>query len=262
MSYLVQRGSTGAEVGNWQRFLREQGFFGSNGNLVADEQFGPITESAVIQWQAFNGIPRTGKLQDAELWIGHSQGFISFVQARNCEIRYRPNQRDTIRPLNVIVIHTMEAPEKPTTAETVARWFAGPSAPVASAHYCVDQDSIVQCVRDSDIAWHAPGLNETGIGIEHAGYAGQTAEQWQDATSQAILKNSAALVANLCRRYQIPVLRLSPDDLLTGKRGLCGHIDVTKAYPGPTHTHWDPGPNFPWDQYIQLVNDAAAKLTW
>ncbi|MFI6184295.1 hypothetical protein ACIA8R_52820 [Nonomuraea sp. NPDC051191] len=39
----------------------------------------------------------------------------------------------------------MESPEKPTTAEDVAHWFAT-SSPETSAHVCVDQNSVVRCV--------------------------------------------------------------------------------------------------------------------
>jgi hypothetical protein len=52
---------------------------------------------------------------------------IPFVQARNYT-RGRSN------PIDVIVVHTMESPEKPDTAESVAAWFAGSTAPQASAH--------------------------------------------------------------------------------------------------------------------------------
>ena len=48
---------------------------------------------------------------------------IPFVQARNYT-RGRSN------PIDVIVIHTMESPEKPDTAESVANWFAGSTAHV------------------------------------------------------------------------------------------------------------------------------------
>ena len=60
--------------------------------------------------------------------------------------------------IDVLVIHTMESPEKPDTAESVANWFSGSTAPQASAHYCIDGNSIVQCVHDDDVAWHAATL--------------------------------------------------------------------------------------------------------
>ena len=85
---------------------------------------------------------------------------IPFVQARNFT-KGRSNKID------VLVIHTMETPENHDTAESVSNWFAGSSAPRASAHYCIDDNSIVQCVHDADVAWHAPGANHNGLGFEH-----------------------------------------------------------------------------------------------
>ena len=92
---------------------------------------------------------------------------IPFVQAKNFT-------QGPSNAIDVLVIHTMESPEKPDTAESVAHWFAGSTAPQASAHYCIDDNSIVQCVHDADVAWHAPGANHNGLGFEHAGRAAQT----------------------------------------------------------------------------------------
>ena len=75
--------------------------------------------------------------------------------------------------------------------------------------YCVDVDSIVQCVRDRDVAWRAPGANHSSIGIEHAGRARQSRAEWDDPYSRAMLARSAALVANLCRKYKVPAMQLS-----------------------------------------------------
>jgi N-acetyl-anhydromuramyl-L-alanine amidase AmpD len=169
-----------------------------------------------------------------------------FIQARNFT-------KATRRSIDLIVIHTMEAPEKPETAENVARWFAGRTAPRASAHYCVDADSVVQCVRDQDVAWHAPGANHNGIGIEHAGTARQTSADWSDDYSSRMLALSARLTAELCRKYAIPAVRLGPAQLRAGKRGVTGHIDCTRAF--GVGSHWDPGPNFPWARFVDAVHD-------
>src|SRR5207253_463587 len=63
-----------------------------------------------------------------------------FAQARNYT-------RGRARPVRLIVVHDMEAPTGATTAENVARYFAGAGAPRASAHFSIDSDSVVQCVR-------------------------------------------------------------------------------------------------------------------
>src|SRR5688572_13889549 len=84
------------------------------------------------------------------------------------------------RQIDLVVLHDMEAPEKPATAENIASWFAGPNAPRASAHWCFDSNSAVRCVADKDVAWHAPGANHNGLGYEMAGYARQTGAEWLD----------------------------------------------------------------------------------
>ena len=167
-----------------------------------------------------------------------------FVQARN----YTPGRRS---PIDVIVIHTMEMPEKSTTAEACANFFAT-TTKEASAHYCIDQNSVVQCVRDEDVAWHAPGANHNGLGFEHAGYARQSREEWVgDEASLALLERSAELAAEKCREYGIPLIWLQPADLRAGKRGFTSHANVSKAF--QRSDHWDPGPNFPVQRYLALV---------
>lgn len=174
-----------------------------------------------------------------------------FIQARN----YTPTSG---RDVDLGVVHTMEAPEKTTTAENVANWFAGSTAPKASTTYNIDSDSIVQSVREKDVAWCAPGANHDGIHLEHAGYAAQGRSDWQDPYSQAMLKLSAKLMADICRRHAIPVVKLSSAQVRAGHRGLCGHIDVTRAFPERGGTHTDPGSSFPWEQYLQLIKAELA----
>src|SRR5213595_795166 len=109
------------------------------------------------------------------------------------------------RKVDVVVIHSMEMDEKGNTAESCAQYFANPKSQV-SAHYCVDVDSIVQCVKEEDVARHAPGANHNGIGVEHAGRAAQTTTDWADPYSKAMLQQSAVLVAGVCSRNKIPIV--------------------------------------------------------
>lgn len=175
-----------------------------------------------------------------------------FIQAKNFTPSHRPNPP---YPIELVIFHTMEAPEKPKTAFNVASWFAGPSAPQASAHFCVDDTQVIQCVLECDVAWAAPGANNNGIHIEHAGYANQTPDQWADDYSKATLANSAKLAAQLCKRFNIPIIKLSVDDLKAGKRGFAGHVDVTNAFCNG-RGHQDPGASMPWSDYIAQVQAA------
>ncbi len=157
------------------------------------------------------------------------------------------------RTIDVVVIHTMESPEHPGAAAACARWFQNARAEV-SAHYCVDPDSVVQCVREEDVAWHARGGNANSVGIELAGYAGQRRQDWADAYSRALLVRAATLTAEICRRHAIPLRRLRSADLLAGRRGVTGHADVSAAF--KRSDHWDPGPSFPWTRFLRLTRSS------
>jgi hypothetical protein len=180
--------------------------------------------------------------------VGDSPLVTSFLQAR-----FFGGDNGTVTR---IVVHDEEYAEGPNSAEQIAQYFhTMPDGRKASATYVVDRDSIVQCVRESRIAYHAPP-NAGSIGIEHDGYMHQTRAEWLDAENGVLtLKRSAALVADICKRHAIPVVRLSVADLKAGKRGLCGHVDVSNAW--HQTDHGDPGPNFPWDVYLGWVTQAA-----
>ena len=164
------------------------------------------------------------------------------------------------RSIGVVVIHTMEIAEHTGAAEVCARWFENPASEV-SAHYCVDADSIVQCVREEDIAWHARGGNANSIGIELAGYAGQRSLGWSDAYSRAVVERASQLAADVCARRGIPVRRLRAADLVAAKRGITGHADVSAAF--RKSDHWDPGPDFPWTRFLRLArsSDVVERAT-
>ncbi len=157
-----------------------------------------------------------------------------------------------VKPVELIVIHTMEAPEKGSTAENVGNYFQNIGVK-ASTHYGVDNDSVVQYVYDSNTAFGCKNANANGLHIEHAGYAKQNTQDWNDPYSIAMLKKSAQISAYLCEKFNIPVQMAEfhgKYDFRVKKRGFCGHVDV------PLHgTHYDPGTDFPWGYYLELVNE-------
>lgn len=158
-----------------------------------------------------------------------------------------------------IVIHCMQYPEKPDSAEWCANYLHTlPPSEEKSAHACVDSNSIVQCVPWDRIAWHAPGANRNGIGIEHAGWSKQAAADWSDLYSRSMLELSAWLCSQLCKRFGIPPTFRTAPDLRSGIPGITTHAEVTKAWPDKSHGHTDPGPSFPIADYVARVRQLSA----
>lgn len=160
-------------------------------------------------------------------------------------------------PVRLIVLHSTENPCAAGVARNVAAWFAGASAPEASAHYVVGPDEVVQCVLDTDTAWHAPPVNDYSIGIEQTGRAAFSADDWATTEAQVMLARSVALVAELCAKYGIPPVFVDAAGLARGDHGITTHVCVTNAFHKSTHT--DPGPNFPADDYVARVANLVAN---
>ncbi|MEU8012150.1 N-acetylmuramoyl-L-alanine amidase [Micromonospora parva] len=144
---------------------------------------------------------------------------------------YTVASRPGSHPVTRIVIHTAQGSYSGTVG-----WFQNPAAQ-ASAHYTFrsSDGAVTQSVREKDIAWHAGNwtYNTQSIGIEHEGYVDNPA--W---LTDAMYRASAALTRSLATKYGIPKDRAH----------IIGHNEV----PGATHT--DPGPNWNWTYYLQLVN--------
>jgi hypothetical protein len=153
----------------------------------------------------------------------------------------------------VIVIHTTEGHEHAQAAEDGAAYNQR-RTDGTSAHYFVDPDSIVHCVRTRDQAHTARRQgNRIGIQYELCGRAGQTDAQWDDSNSTAIIRRAAVQAARDAKKYGIPVVKLTPKQLRDGGRGFVGHVDCTCAFPEDNGDHTDPGPRFPWAEFLALV---------
>lgn len=166
------------------------------------------------------------------------------------------------RAVRLIVIHDMEFPETDKAAEVIAKDFSVTDRQ-ASAHICVDSDSIVQCVLDNDVAFAAPGANHDGIQIELAGFGKQTRDEWLDAFGVLLLDRAADAAAQYSLKYEIPVRHLTDAQLADKKeRGFIGHVQASNVFKISDHT--DPGPGFPWDFFLQRVqqhlDERAAKF--
>jgi len=176
-----------------------------------------------------------------------------------------------------VVIHSAECGETNGAAEGLMAYAATmEDGRVASWTYAVDSDSVTQSVREADTAFHAPPINDCSIGIECAGKAAQTAEQWNDAYSQALITwKLVPLVADICQRHGIPP-KLVDDDRLRGglesaklyamrnadteewqglrslNGGIVTHAQVSRVFKVKSG-HTDPGKGFPFDDFLRRV---------
>jgi hypothetical protein len=156
---------------------------------------------------------------------------------------------------DLIVAHTMEAPERPQVALDVAKYFDNV---LADSQWCVDSDTRVQVIPDSKISWTTPGVNHRSYNIEMAGYARQSEHEWADKYSLSTLDNSALCAAEAVFKYNIPIRKLTQFGLRAGLKGFIGHVDATYVYRKSTHT--DPGKHFPWKYYLSLVRSHHSVL--
>jgi N-acetylmuramoyl-L-alanine amidase CwlA len=69
-----------------------------------------------------------------------------------------------------------------------------------SAHYGIEDGVVHQYVSEADTAFHAGNyaFNQRSIGIEHSAQPGRDA-------SKATYQTSAALIADICNRYGLPI---------------------------------------------------------
>lgn len=163
-----------------------------------------------------------------------------------------------------IVIHYTAGSERATSAEDGALYNQR-RTDGTSAHYFIDRDSVVQGVETKDRAHCARRRGNTlGIQYELCGTA-QTRAQWLDPPSYATLKNAARQAARDCRKYDIPVRRLSVEQTRQawtkypdGPKGFVGHVDCTYAFPEDNGDHTDPGKDFPWDVFLNMVREFLA----
>jgi N-acetyl-anhydromuramyl-L-alanine amidase AmpD len=183
---------------------------------------------------------------------------LNFVQALSWENANRMS-------VQFLVMHTTEGSEHRTSAEDGAAYDSW-RTDGTSCHYFHDSDSTVQCVRTEDVAYSAfYNGNMKGIHHELCTQAADSVADWADAYHVAMLDRAAKQVARDCAKWDIPPVRLTVAQMQAGKKGICGHGDVSKAYPQDNGDHTDPGKNFPWTGFLNRVksymngDDVAAE---
>lgn len=161
-----------------------------------------------------------------------------------------------------IVMHTPETLEDYSppddAAENVARYFSVVDR-AASAHVCVDSDSIVPLLPDDATAFHAAGVNSSTLGIE----AGYKATSWDDMSPkilQQVLNNLAVWTIPRVIQYRIPFKVITTKaEWEAGARGFLEHR-LTENWYGTPGRRSDPG-NFPWARFFETMETTMSGHT-
>ena len=148
-------------------------------------------------------------------------------------------------------LHTPEGPEMPRYARNLGQYFATTDR-VASTHFGCDNELTVRYARDDQTCASAKGVNTSGIHIEIAGVAAQTAAQWLDDFSRAALERAAKVF----RLYgpgtdaNIPARILTADELRRGLPGIVKHSTAWQVFGGDFRS--DPGDHFPDELFLAM----------
>ncbi|UKN01629.1 N-acetylmuramoyl-L-alanine amidase [Paracrocinitomix mangrovi] len=155
--------------------------------------------------------------------------------------------------ISAVTIHTIQG----TYAGAIS-WAQNCNANV-SYHYVVrsSDGQITQMVYETDKGWHVGSENPYTIGIEHEGYVDNPA--WY---TPSLYNASANLVKDITQSgYGINPLRTFQGPATVGLNTLggCTKIKGHQHYPNQSHT--DPGINWDWEHFYQLINDNPPVTT-
>lgn len=162
--------------------------------------------------------------------------------------------------LQGICVHTTEN-NLGAPAEGVANYQI--NTETGSYHVLVDNtdnDNVnsIRANTDDWLTWSAGWTgNQIAVHISFVARAAMSRADWLGATR--MLNEGADVCAYWVKKFNFPIVKLSAADLRAGKRGLFGHGDVSQAW--KEVDHWDPGANFPWDVFLQMIKDRVTGTT-
>jgi PKD repeat protein/N-acetyl-anhydromuramyl-L-alanine amidase AmpD len=199
-----------------------------------------IGENSVIDEQGNEFTPSLKSLEYAPaLW----------VVAPSCNYSSRSGTA-----ISAVTVHTIQG----SYAGAIS--WAQNCASSVSYHYVArsSDGQITQMVYEANKAWHVGSENPYTIGIEHEGYVSNPA--WY---TEAMYVGSANLVKDICNSgYGINPLRTFQGPATSGSNvlGSCTKIKGHQHYPSQTHT--DPGINWNWEHYYQLINNTTPVISY
>jgi hypothetical protein len=107
------------------------------------------------------------------------------------------------------------------------------------------------CVPYDRAAWTLRSGNRYSDNIELVAFASWSRAQWL--ARPALLERCAEWLAERSTARGIPLVKITAEQYRAGASGVIGHVDHTEGY--QDGSHWDPGPNFPYDVVIPRAID-------
>jgi N-acetyl-anhydromuramyl-L-alanine amidase AmpD len=155
--------------------------------------------------------------------------------------------------VSAVTVHTTQG-----SYSGAISWFQNSTANV-SAHYVIrsSDGQVTQMVRHSHTAWHVGSQNGYTLGIEHEGWVNNSS--WY---TDAMYTASAALVRHFCSQYSaISCASAYKGAASSGINVLATTVKIKghQHYTGQTHT--DPGINWNWSKYYNLINPGSGGDT-
>jgi len=126
-------------------------------------------------------------------------------------------------------------------------WFRNPKSKASSHRLIGTHGAESGFVADWDTAWHAGYLNARSLGME-------VCQPTEDAPFTPIqVVNTAVTVRTWCLVHGVPMVHITDED----QRGVIGHDETEQ---GKSCGKSDPGYNWPWLGFIQLVQEDDVTL--
>ena len=188
---ILKKGSKGAEVKTLQQKL----------NLMADGIFGPLTEEAVKEFQANNGLTVDG-IVGQKTWD-------------KLGVSYNP------RNIKEIIIHCSATPEgKDFTTAQIKQWHLARGFSDIGYHYVIYRDGSIHTGRDESVSGaHCTGHNTISIGVCYIGGVASDGKTPKDTRTDAQKAALVKLLKQLKAKY--PQAKIYPHYKFAAKACPC-----------------------------------------
>lgn len=152
------------------------------------------------------------------------------------------------RGINFLVIHlglTNQSLDCNTAEALSAHLRKSPTQ--YSAHICIDQNNIIRCFEDHDIAYGCDDFDNQHVGIQNGIQIQLVDYEFEvcNAKNTSILENLANVVAQYCMEYSIPTIKLKEEAVDNKSQGITlSHVCQTNPQKAIS---------FPWSDFLKRV---------